>query len=79
MKYTIGVPEEQRKFLVATKPEIEVTVDGNQYTVVNKVGEKTINVSFKLGEEYEADRGDGETGKVVICSIRRFTMLFVWL
>lgn len=45
--------------------------------MVNKVGEKTINVSFNLGEEYEADRGDGETGKVVICSVRRSTMLFV--
>ena len=52
-----------------TKPEIEIAVNGNKFTVETRFGKKTIHNSIMLGEEYEIDSGDGKTRKVILCRL----------
>ena len=69
----IGIAKEKRDVIMKTKPEIEITVSGNKFTVKftvgTKFGKKTIQNSIKLGEEYEIDSGDGKPRKVIICRV----------
>ena len=54
----------KRKLISGTKPEVEISIDGNKYTIISKTNLKSITVSFTLGEKYEADSGTGETKTV---------------
>ena len=46
------------------KPDLVVAVDGDNYSLTSTVGDKTIAISFTLGQEYEADPGVGKVSKV---------------
>jgi len=50
--------------IAATKPDVVVEVDGDNYTFTTITTLKTIKISFTLGQEYEADPGTDRTAKV---------------
>ena len=66
IKYTTGIGILRRKALAVTKPTVEISVDGNNVTLVTKITVKTIILTLTLGEAYEHDPGTGESKKVII-------------
>ena len=51
--------------IAATKPDITVEADGDNYTFTTHTTLKTIKIAFTLGQEYEADPGTDRTAKVI--------------
>ena len=49
-----------RKAAAATKPDVHITITGNQYKVEQMSSFKNITAEFTLGEKYEADPGTGK-------------------
>jgi hypothetical protein len=56
----------KRNVISATKPDIVIEVNGNNYTVTTITSLKTIAISFTLGQEYEADPGTDKKANVTI-------------
>ena len=50
----------------STTPEIEITKDGETYTVMTKTAIKNSTIKFKLGEEFEEERQDDVKVKSVV-------------
>lgn len=48
-----------RKALTATKPDINVEVDGDHYVITTIATLKTIKADFKLGQTFKLDPGTG--------------------
>ncbi|KAH9392502.1 Fabp5p [Tyrophagus putrescentiae] len=55
-----------RNLAKTSKPTIEITLDGDTYTIKTITTLKTTEIKFKLGEEFEETRMDGKTVKTVI-------------
>lgn len=62
----LGVGWILRNLAKTTKPTIEVSLDGDVYTVKTITTMKTTEIKFKLGEEFEETRMDGKTVKVCL-------------
>ena len=60
----LGLSEELRSLILGSNPEVTVAVDGDNYTITTHTEIKDVTVSFTLGQEYEADPGTGNVGKV---------------
>src|SRR5699024_10012870 len=58
-----------------SKPTIEITLDGDEYTIKTITTLKTTEIKFKLGEEFEENRMDGVKVKVS-CLCLFFTRVF---
>ena len=54
----------KRSIIAATKPDIIIENDGDNYTVTTVTSIKTIKISFTLGQQYEADPGTDKKSKV---------------
>jgi len=54
----------KRNLIAATKPDILIEADGDNYTVSTITSVKTIKISFTLGKEYEADPGTDKVSTV---------------
>ena len=59
-----GLAEELRSIILGSNPEVTVAVDGDNYTITTHTEIKDVIVQFTLGQEYEADPGTGNVGKV---------------
>ncbi len=55
----------KRKLVAATSPDILVEVNGDTYNIKTVTSVKTVEVTFTLGKEYEADPGTDRTAKYV--------------
>ncbi len=55
----------KRKLIAATKPDIIVEVNGDNYHIKTVTAVKTVEISFTLGQEYEADPGTDRKAKYV--------------
>ena len=60
----LGLSEELRSLILGSNPEVTVAVDGDTYTITTHTEIKDVIVQFTLGQEYEADPGTGNVGKV---------------
>ena len=71
----LGVGFILRNLAKTSKPTIEITLDGDEYTIKTITTLKTTEIKFKLGEEFEENRMDGVKVKVsVFCLF--FTRVF---
>jgi len=70
-----------RSIISATKPDIVIENDGNNYSVTTVTSLKTIKISFTLGQQYEADPGTDKKSKVLISvqikSIKKFNLFSI--
>lgn len=55
-----------RKLGNSATPVVELTLDGDTYTMTTHTMLKTTTIKFKLGEEFEEERADGAKVKSVI-------------
>lgn len=55
-----------RKLGNSATPVVEVTCNGDEYTMTTTTMLKTTAIKFKLGEEFEEERGDGAKVKSII-------------
>jgi len=55
-----------RKLAVAQTPVVEVTLAGDTYTIKQTTTVKTVEIKFKLGEEFEETTADGRTVKSTV-------------
>ncbi|EDW16020.1 hypothetical protein AWZ03_010046 [Drosophila navojoa] len=62
----LGVGMVLRKMGNTVSPTVEVTVDGDTYTLTTTSTFKTSAISFKLGEEFDEETLDGRKVKSVI-------------
>lgn len=62
----LGVGFVTRKLGNTATPVVEVTLDGDEYTMTTSSLLKTSVIKFKLGEEFDEERGDGAKVKSVI-------------
>merc|ERR1711915_756960 len=53
-----------RKMLGSVHPAVEITIDGNKWTITTKVAVKTMVHTFNIGEEAELEGPDGNKQKV---------------
>lgn len=60
----LGVNFILRNLAKTSKPTIEITLDGDTYTIKTITTLKTSVITFKIGEEFEESRMDGKTVKV---------------
>ncbi|RVE48590.1 hypothetical protein evm_006779 [Chilo suppressalis] len=49
----VGVPYMGRKMMSMSSPEMEITINGETMTIKNASLLRTVEYTFKLGEEYE--------------------------
>ena len=61
-----GVGLVVRKMGNAASPVIELTKNGDEYTLTSQSTFKNTSITFKLGEEFEEDTPDGRKVKAVI-------------
>jgi len=54
----------QRNLADKTKPVVEITLDGDEYTMKTKTALKNTEITFKLGVEFEEETADGRRAKV---------------
>lgn len=67
-----------RKMGNAATPTVEITKDGDTYTMKTITTFKTTEIKFKLGEEFEETTADGRVVKVRCpCCFVRFESVFV--
>ncbi|EDV91219.1 fatty acid-binding protein, muscle [Drosophila grimshawi] len=62
----LGVNMVLRKMGNSVSPTVEVTVDGDTYTMTTTSTFKTSAISFKLGEEFDEETLDGRKVKSII-------------
>lgn len=62
----LGVGLVVRKMGNAVSPVIELTQNGDEYTLTSQSTFKNTSITFKLGEEFEEETPDGRTVKTVI-------------
>ena len=62
----LGVGMIKRKLAGSTTPELEVTQDGDSWTVKTKTAIKNSEIKFKLGEEFDEVRQDDAKVKSTI-------------
>lgn len=55
-----------RKLGNSATPVVELTCEGDEYTFTTTTMLKTTTIKFKLGEEFEEERGDGTKVKSTI-------------
>ncbi len=55
-----------RKLGNSATPVVELTCEGDEYTFTTTTMLKTTTIKFKLGEEFEEERGDGAKVKSTI-------------
>ncbi|MGW5399636.1 lipocalin/fatty-acid binding family protein [Streptomyces sp. NPDC003952] len=55
----IGVGMATRKIIAASEPTVEIEQDGDNYKMKTTTTFKTIDLAFKLGEEFVEDTDDG--------------------
>ena len=55
-----------RKLGNSLSPSVEITLDGDVYTLKTTSTFKTTEIKFKLGEEFEEERLDGTKVKSVV-------------
>lgn len=48
-----GVPFIPRKIMTSSSPTVEITNEGDQWTITTSTLLRTVTLQFKLGEEYE--------------------------
>ncbi|GFT10902.1 fatty acid-binding protein [Nephila pilipes] len=61
----IGVNLMTRKLAESSKPTVEIKQEGDEY-VVKTIAFKNSEIRFKLGQEFEEKRLDGNTVKTVV-------------
>lgn len=61
-----GVGLVVRKMGNAVSPVIELTLNGDEYTLTSQSTFKNTSITFKLGEEFEEETPDGRKVKTVI-------------
>lgn len=54
----VGVPYIARKMMSMSSPLMEITLEGDKMTIKNTSMIRTVEASFKLGEEYEEKMPD---------------------
>jgi hypothetical protein len=62
----------QRNVVAATKPDILIEINGDNYTVSTITSLKTIKISFTIGQQYEADPGTGKKSNVTAFLLKIF-------
>ncbi|CAL4239288.1 unnamed protein product, partial [Meganyctiphanes norvegica] len=55
-----------RKLAVAQTPTVEITLDGDTYTIKQTTTVKTTEIKFKLGEEFDETTADGRLVKSTV-------------
>lgn len=55
-----------RNLAKTATPTVEVTVNGDQYTIKQMSTLKNTEITFKLDEEFEEDRADGKKVKTSV-------------
>nr|KAB1091164.1 lipocalin/fatty-acid binding family protein [Acinetobacter baumannii] len=61
-----GVGMVMRKLGASSKPTVEITQDGDTWSIKTVTTFKTTEIKFKLGEEFEETRMDGSIVKTVV-------------
>ncbi|XP_022661284.1 fatty acid-binding protein, heart-like [Varroa jacobsoni] len=59
----LGVNMVLRKAATATKPNAEISKNGDEWTIRSVSTLKTTEIKFKIGEEFEETRADNSKGK----------------
>ena len=59
-----GIPEQLREVAKNSKPALEVSNNGNSWTLKTTVSDRVKNTTFNVGEEFESKSLTGETMKV---------------
>merc|ERR1712014_73425 len=62
----LGVSFLLRKAAMASTPVMTITEAGGNWTMVTKTSMKSIELKFRLGEEFEEDTTDGRHCKTVV-------------
>ncbi|CAL4121905.1 unnamed protein product [Meganyctiphanes norvegica] len=62
----VGVNIVSRKLAVAQTPVVEITLDGDTYTIKQTTTVKTTEIKFKLGEEFDETTADGRLVKSTV-------------
>merc|ERR1712055_316959 len=62
----LGVGFILRKAAMASTPVMTITENGGKYTMITKTTVKSIEICFKLGEEFEEDTTDGRHCKTIV-------------
>merc|ERR1712243_256179 len=62
----LGVIIVSRKLAVAQTPVVEVSLDGDTYTIKQTTTVKTTEIKFKLGEEFDETTADGRAVKSTV-------------
>nr|ABL09307.1 allergen Aca s 13 [Acarus siro] len=62
----LGLNFVTRNLAKSATPTVEVSVNGDSYTIKTASTLKNTEISFKLGEEFEEARADGKTVKTVV-------------
>lgn len=62
----LGVGMVMRKLGASSKPTVEITQDGDTWSIKTVTTFKTTEIKFKLGEEFEETRMDGSIVKTVV-------------
>ena len=65
-----------RKAANAAKPTVEVSINGDDYSIKTISTLKNTEIKFKLDQEFEEDRADGKRVKV---SLHKFSLSFILL
>jgi len=63
---TLGVGMVMRKLGASSKPIVEITNTGDDWSIKTETALKNTEIKFKLGEEFEEDRLDGARVKTVV-------------
>lgn len=64
----LGINFAIRKFILATKPGLECTVNGDDWCIISK-GFKDKETKFKMGVEFDDETADGRKVKVYMLQI----------
>ncbi|KAK6190695.1 hypothetical protein SNE40_002500 [Patella caerulea] len=62
----LGIPENMREMARSGKPEVELSQDGDQWSIKTCMGDKVKDVKFKLGVEFDNTTLTGDTVKSLI-------------
>jgi fatty acid-binding protein 3 len=62
----LGVNFVMRNLAKTSTPTVEITKDGDQYSMKTITAIKTSEIKFELGKEFEEDRMDGKKVKTVV-------------
>merc|ERR1712080_649816 len=62
----LGVSSLLRKAAMAPTPVMTITESGGNWTMVTKTSMKSIELKFRLGEEFEEDTTDGRHCKTTV-------------